>query len=115
MAKRKIDVRKPKSELREGFETMVYYHVEGAKNETYRYLFKGRVVKFKVAEAKTQTLDGVYGRLFTIIADSPKAYVWYEAFQRASDGVVFFLGESETQSVDKSQRNREMAYLNRFN
>jgi hypothetical protein len=57
----------------------------------------------------------VAGRLFEIIADSPRAVIWYEAFQRASDGVVFFLGESETQAVAKSMRNREAAYLNRFN
>jgi hypothetical protein len=116
-AKKKKDLLKPKAELREGFETMQPYFPDGDYDakDRYRYLFKGRVVVFVVADKKRHEVDGILGQRLEMLTDNPKAYVWYVAFQRASDGVVFFLGEDEKQVVSKSQRTREAIHLGRFN
>lgn len=113
--KRKIDLTRPKDGLREGVETMVYYGQDEHKRSIYRHYFKGYVAKFVVVDQRSETRDGVHGILLELLTASPRAAIYYQAFERTSDGTVFFLGESPTQIVDKSMRNRQAAYLNRFN
>lgn len=115
MAKKRIDLRKPKNEIRIGYDCMEpYIKPSDLKTDYFRFYFKGRVVVFAVAARKQHEIDGLRGMLFEIITDSPRANIWYEAFQR-SDGVCFFLGESEKQSVAKNTRTLAYRSADKFN
>lgn len=114
MGKLKENLKKPKSELREGFETMQFYKFDGdGKTELYRFYLKGSVVVFKVAKSRKRgELIGVQG--WFMEAWRMNGIICYDVFQRL-DGVMFFIGESEQQIVASSQRTREAISANRFN
>lgn len=111
--KKKIDFKKTKSEIRVGFESMDQFD-NGSRIGQYRYYFKGRIALFDVIgrDHNGEEFEGTFG--FKLKLCRVVGAIYYDAFQRY-DGVVFFLGESEKQAVDKSMRTRDAIPANRFN
>ena len=113
MKKQKLDVKTPKSQLRIGFDSLER-SIDDGDLGVYRYWHKGSYRKFRTVERRPTTIDNVFGALITLIGISKNSNIYYEAFERP-DGACFFLGESKTQAVDQSQRNRDAIYQGRFN